>query len=64
MLATRLEQAVHDPDSTLVVRKNNKKDAIGALKFLETVVLPQYFGVVSSRNLANNEKLQKALFRR
>jgi hypothetical protein len=64
MLATRLEQAVHDPDSTLVVRKNNKKDAVGALKFLETVVLPQYFGVVSSRNLANNEKLQKALFRR
>lgn len=61
-LAVGLEQVMHDPDATLVVRKGNKQDAIGALQFLETVVLPQYFGVISNRDLAHDAKIHEFLF--
>jgi hypothetical protein len=56
-LITRLEQVVRDPEATLVVRKNNKKDIKVALMLLEEVVLPQYFGVVSQKKLYEDFEL-------
>ena len=56
-LAVKLEQVMHDPEATLVVRRNNKADIKGALQFLEQIVLPQYFGIVSQKNLASSKKI-------
>jgi hypothetical protein len=56
-LIAKMEQVVRDPDATLVMRKNNKEDIKVGLQLLEDVVLPQYFGIVSQKELYKNDKI-------
>ena len=46
-----LEMVLKDPESDIVVRKNNKKDFKACLKLLEKTTLPKYFGLLSEDSL-------------
>lgn len=46
-----LEMVLKDPDSNIVVRKRNKKDFKAAIKLLEKIVLPKYFGLLCEDDL-------------
>lgn len=52
-LAT-LEMILKDPNSDICVRKGNKKDFIAAIKLLEEVVIPKYFGILFAEPLFDN----------
>ena len=50
LLAT-LEMIAKDPNSEIVIRPNNKKDFRTALKVIEQVTLPKYFGIIFEHNI-------------
>ncbi len=45
-LIATLEMVLKDPDSDIVVRFGNRDDFTAALKLLESVTLPNYFGIL------------------
>ncbi|KKP24885.1 MAG: hypothetical protein SZ59_C0001G0203 [candidate division TM6 bacterium GW2011_GWF2_28_16] len=50
LLAT-LEMIIKDPNSDIVVRTNNKKDFKAAIKIIEQVTLPKYFGIINEKEM-------------
>ncbi|MFH1643790.1 MAG: hypothetical protein ABIA74_01305 [bacterium] len=46
-----LEMVLKDPESNIVVRRGSKKDFKAAIKLLEHVVLPKYFGLLCEKKL-------------
>ncbi len=50
MLAT-LEMIIKDPDANIAVRKGNREDFKAAVKLLEKVTLPKYFGILFQKDL-------------
>jgi len=46
-----LEMVLKDPEADIVVRKGSKKDFKAALKLLEKVTLPKYYGILFEKSL-------------
>jgi hypothetical protein len=46
-----LEMLIKDPQSVILVRKGVKEDFAAALKMLEKITLPHYFGIYLDKNL-------------
>jgi hypothetical protein len=60
-LAT-LELVLKDVDSNVVVRRDEKKDFVAALKLIEKVVLPTYFHVIFEQDLFDDYNLVLPIF--
>lgn len=53
LLAT-LEMIIKDPETNIIIRKNNREDFTAAIKLLEKITLPYYFHIIFDAPLFND----------